>query len=89
MKKKINEGKKREKEKGRGRGKGKKGEKEKKRKITGEKGNKIITIGIIIDGRIGWREGNGLDKVEHWFKYRRDEYTDTGRARDSGKDQRE
>ncbi|KAJ8041086.1 Fibropellin-3 [Holothuria leucospilota] len=26
----------------------------------------------------GWREENGLDKVEHWFKYRRDEYTDTG-----------
>ncbi|KAJ8037096.1 hypothetical protein HOLleu_17832 [Holothuria leucospilota] len=64
------------------------GRREKKGKITGEKGNKI-TIGIIIDERKGWREGNGLDKVEHWFRYRRDEYTDTGRARDRGKDQRE
>ena len=45
----------------------------------------MITIAIMIDGRNGWKEGNGLDKVEHWFEYRRDEYTETGRARDNGK----
>ena len=62
-----------------------KGKKENKRRKNG----KIITTGIIIYGRKGWREGNGLDKVEHWFKYRWDEYTETGRARGRGKDPRE
>ena len=37
-------------EKENGRGKGKKGE-EKKMKIKGEKGNKVTTIEITIDGR--------------------------------------
>ena len=66
----------------------KQGEEKGKRKIKGEKNGKIITTGIIIHGRKGWREENGLDKVEHWFKYRWDD-TETGRARGRGKDPRE
>ena len=70
-----------------GEGKGKrerKGEegirKGKKKENKRRKRGKIITIRIIFDGRKGGREGNGLDKVEHWFKHRRDKYTETGIA---------
>ena len=83
----INEREKREKEKGRGKRKGGKGRRKKEENKKEKRKNKI-TKRIIIDRRKGWREGNGLDRVEHWFKYRQDDYSETGRAGDRRKDRR-
>ena len=75
MKTKINEG--RGRRKGEGEREGEEGRRKGKKENKRRKNGKIITTGIIIHGRKGWREENGLDKVEHWFKYRWDD-TETG-----------